>query len=435
MAAGIDQETSKCSTVLLAAALFFALVSYGVRLKLAPWKILLFSGAFAANPVIIAQLGTRMNDGALATCFALTAIYMLLWIHTRQRLCAVGMCASLIFGLNLKFSAVPMFVFLCALLTAGVWLRGYRLEAKRFAALAVASACIAVLVLGFHPYLTNAINFRHPFYPIMGPHPIDIMGDERPNSFRNMPAWLRAFMSYFSRTGSGYHASAVLKVPFSLSGTELNALAVPDARLGGFGPLFSGALVLTLALAAAIGLLEHNNGPALTALGAAGGLLAIAIAMPEAWWARFAPYVWWIPGLAGLSGLYCRRRTLNILGVIIAVTLLTNSALTAYFTLRPLHWQSSEIRSQIAEMRRVGKPLLVFYGNSPARFALIAEAGAKIIPSSSPLLSSCGPKIIVYAYPMDAHEPRPSYCIASSSPSQKSAATRSMDNGEGTQTR
>lgn len=425
MAAGFDQEASKCATSLLAAAMFFALVSYGLRLKLAPWKILLFSSAFAANPVIIAQLGTRMNDGILAACFGLTAVYTLSWIQTRQRLCAVGTCATLVFGVNLKFSAVPAFAFLCASLTFALWLCGQKLEAKRFAALAISAAFIGVFVLGFHPYLTNTIHFHHPFYPIMGPHAIDIISEERPNGFGGMPPWLRVVMSYFSRSGSGYHSSAVLKMPFSLSDLELNSLAVPDARLGGFGPLFSGALVLTLVLAAAIALLEHNNGSALTVLGAAGGVLAIAIAMPEGWWARFVPYVWWIPGLAALGGLYCNRRALSALGVVIVLILLMNSALSAYFTFQPLRWKSEEIRSQIAGMLQAKKPLRIFYGNSPARIALIAESGATIIPSSSPLPPSCRPKIIVYAYPMDATGPRPSYCIASPSLSQKPAATRS----------
>ena len=416
MAAGFDQETSKCATALLAAALFFALISFGVRIKLKAWKILLFAGAFAANPIIIAQIGTRMNDGTLAACFGLTVTYTLLWVYTRERLCAVGMCAALIFGLNLKFSAVPMFALLCAVLTAGIWLSGRKPEASRFATVAVGAACIAVFVLGFHPYLTNTIDFHHPFYPIMGTHPIDILSDERPSGFQDMPPWVRAYMSYFSRSGSGYHSSAVLKIPFSVNGRELNALAVPDARLGGFGPLFSGALVLTLVLSIAIVLLEYNNSEPLTALGAAGGLLAITVAMPEAWWARFAPYVWWIPGLVALSGLYCKRRMLNTLGVMIAATLLINSAVTAYFTLRPLRWQSSEVRSQIAEMRDLRQPLRIFYGNSPARFALIAEAGVKSIPSSRPLPPSCGPKILVDAYPMDAREARPSYCVWSSPP-------------------
>ena len=97
--------------------------------------------------------------------------------------------------------------------------------------------------------------------------------------------------------------SVNLKLPCTVSLTEIKHFASPDVRVGGFGPLFGGALLLAIVVS---GLLlwrypgrrcEHNGQIVLMALIGAKTLL-----FSETWWARFAPQLWLIPTMAGLLG-------------------------------------------------------------------------------------------------------------------------------------
>src|SRR5262249_31707763 len=82
------------------------------------------------------------------------------------------------------------------------------------------------------------------------------------------------------------------KVPGSMSLREIREIS--DAtRFGGFGPLFSLALVL-----AAAGLVARKSGGKVKALAPAGlvaALLAATLIHPAAWWARYVPHFYLVP--------------------------------------------------------------------------------------------------------------------------------------------
>src|SRR5512132_1725369 len=74
---------------------------------------------------------------------------------------------------------------------------------------------------------------------------------------------------------------------------ELLLYGTPDARLGGWGPLFSGALVLSLGVAT---LLFARSRRGRAALGLVlGAVIASMLTNRECWWARLAPQLALVP--------------------------------------------------------------------------------------------------------------------------------------------
>ena len=85
----------------------------------------------------------------------------------------------------------------------------------------------------------------------MGTQAVDIMQQSASSGFSNTPAALRDmspverfFFSLFSETHSGFETGPHLKVPFTVSVSEIRTVGGVDVRLGGFGPFFSGAILL-----------------------------------------------------------------------------------------------------------------------------------------------------------------------------------------------
>src|SRR5690606_27305029 len=113
------------------------------------------------------------------------------------------------------------------------------------------SGSIAVLLVGFHPYLMNTIDFKHPFYPLMGDDSVDIITNNIPKSLDNMSSTGRFFTSFFAHTDNmmnDHDRDAKIKIPFTLNKVDILSAGKVDTRVAGFGPLFSGIFILSLLL-------------------------------------------------------------------------------------------------------------------------------------------------------------------------------------------
>ena len=166
-----------------------------------------------------------------------------------------------------------------------------------------------VVFLGFNPYITNLLSFGNPLYPMksvnylkyfnLGKENIiensvnatiqqniyypqtakNILGDFQPIQF---------IESLFSRTA---HVSdkipSELKFPGIFSKSEFEYFTNPDARMGGFGPLFS-LTVLILIFGAMNMKLKNQH---LTKYLIFGTVMA-AILTPYPWWARYVGFIY-----------------------------------------------------------------------------------------------------------------------------------------------
>ena len=199
----------------------------------------------------------------------------------------------------------------------------------------VSALGVAVFLAGVNPYVSNMLRHGHPFHPLMGKDRIDIIGKHADSAFLERDRFSKLFLSTFSRSHNRLPAfnagpTIALKAPFSVSLGELETFyAKTDVRVGGFGPLFSGVVVVAF-LTVALVLLRHGPAPL-------GGVLAIglvifssAMILPEPWWARYVPQLWLLPVLAGMApfvancGGWPRR-----FGVLTLSLILLNAALVA----------------------------------------------------------------------------------------------------------
>jgi hypothetical protein len=386
MAAGVPLEATKSHALLLLAALVFAVFGVAREFGVSKLKASVLAVVAAGNPILIVQLFTRMNDGLLGTSLALMLLFSTLWVLRRQRWALIGVIAPLVFALNLKFSGVPMAVFFCAVVCGlALWRRGW-LQAAEVAGVLAAAGVLGVMLLGAHPYITNTISHGHPFYPLLGDKPVDIIGTNLPPALEKIGPVERIGASYFGTTASGYDApDTQLKLPLMIKPSEITNAGAYDTRVAGFGPFFSAALVLALVLAAALLVLRGRSVATRVLLAGSGAFVVLGLIMPEAWWARYVPQVWWAPVLVAAAAFVSSGQKLRIAGWALAGVMALNAAIVAVSSAKYVLERNLDIRSQLAEMQASPQKLCLHVGELHARLALLGSLKDRVRVESQPL--------------------------------------------------
>lgn len=368
-----------------------------------------FSWLFAAlltavavlNPIVLSQLFTAMNDGLVGLCILIFTAGLVMWARDKDKLALAAALAAMILALNLKFSAIPMFVILCAFACAGIFFtRGLR-PAIGAAIPLLASAVMAIVVLGWSPYMQNLLGHGHVFHPIMGPNAVDIMSGDvpalnnTPEVLEGMSATERFFYSLFSETHSGYAETPHLKLPFTLSPQELRAAGGVDVRLSGFGPLFSGIFLLAIASTAAlIARPRWRSSPALWLLLISTGMMFSVIVMPQNWWARYVPQFWFVPVGIAAAALAADSRLSQLLGGLIAAVMLFNAMIVGAAGLWLTAKRGAEATAQIDAMKAAGEAYCVYPDMVQSRIYLMREAGLNIRYQPAEAVSCAQPQEI-----------------------------------------
>ena len=167
----------------------------------------------------------------------------------------------------------------------------------------------SVAFLAFNPYITNLLSFGNPLYPMKSVNYLKHLNLGRDNIIENSvnatiqqniyysqtagniigdPQPIQFLESLFSRTA---HVSdkipSELKFPGIFSKSEFEYFTNPDARMGGFGPLFS--LTVVILILSIINLkFEYSH---LTKYLILGTVLA-SIVTPYPWWARYVGFLY-----------------------------------------------------------------------------------------------------------------------------------------------
>ncbi len=329
------------------------------------------------NPVVVSQMQTGMNDGVFALSMLIYCITLASWIVFAERGALVIAVASLVFGLNLKFSAIPVFVVLTAFAIVAAIAYRATATAIRTGAILLLAAVFSIAVLGWTPYVQNYLNFGHVFHPLMGPNALDIMATNTPDVLKGFSAPERFLFSLFAETHAGYGSTtAALKPPFLVRPGEIRMSGGVDVRIGGFGPLFSGILVLALATAGALLAGEgRRNRAVLGLLFAAGGLLVSVLAMPENWWARYVPQFWYVPWCIALAALIHHNRPIRMIGVTVLVLMMANAAVVSATSLWLNGKRSHEVASQMEAIRQAHTAYCITPELAQSRIYLLRQAG------------------------------------------------------------
>ena len=119
---------------------------------------------------------------------------------------------------------------------------------------------LGILAWGYNPYVTNTIHRGQPFYPLLGSReypslaaqgndPLEL--HETPPNMMGRPRLVRLAYAIFGRPSFAPYNNqreAEFMWPFAARPSDLDVYRFHDTRVAGFGPWFSGIVVLSLLL-------------------------------------------------------------------------------------------------------------------------------------------------------------------------------------------
>jgi len=298
-------EYGKAFNILFLVAAFFtaySVLSHFKRISQASRFWLSLLAAF--SPVISYQLFSYYNDGLLAECFTiLLGVLILTIIKDKKQFLAVWFACGVIL-INIKFTGLVYFCVFCVI----AWFF-FLIKNKKFPFLftKVSLGCLLVglIIIGFQPYVTNTINYKDPFYPVLGdknkglPH---VEAKQASPEFMKKNRFLKLAMSLLSESRNTAKEGRIIdwenvakdkypkfKIPFTLSKKELFVFAQPDTRFAGSGPFFSGVF-----LCVSIFILLSLRRSSYSSVGffLFSAIFLTAVINPEMWWSRLAPQIW-----------------------------------------------------------------------------------------------------------------------------------------------
>jgi hypothetical protein len=343
----------------------------------------------ALNPISLAQTFSLYNDGVLASSLIALICLLLAWYRKADRLLLAGIIGVIALTLNAKLTGALEVLILCGGFLA--WLLWTRREGRIGLIIAVVSGGIFGGVwMGWNPfvtqYVTNLVLHHDPFYPtgledaIAGPIDRSVF-----SNMDSMSPIERLLWSLFAQSKLINNvADSNIKVPFTFDMDEVVQFAYPDVRVGGFGPLFSGALILTGVVCVLIArkLLSNmairkrlvwRHYTILVII----GLLTISVLInPTAWWSRYAPQIFVIILFCLVSGLILSYRrpepranpsALRNLSVTATFVLVINALLiTAAHGIGSVV-ANAQMIAQFADLKASGQPIVVYMDQQVSR--------------------------------------------------------------------
>jgi len=342
-------------------AVFAAAIDCGARRRTAATIAALVS----LNPVVVCQLASYLVDGIAISCLACFVAAQFRCLRRPSLLVYAVAILSAICSIDAKLTGL---VYLCFFSAAGglYVLIARRDLLKRYVAIQLAAIFLGVAVFGFNPYVTNAVHRGHPFYPWLGTAAYPGLSQrgqdpaERYETPRNMMGrnrFVRFAYGIFGRPGSQpffQGPDAQLMWPFDVGWRDFQMFKFHEVRISGFGPLFSGALLISLLLLGAA--LVRPGIPRVVVVLLAGAVVASLLVGIHMWWARYGPQLWWLPIVAVMAALAVPGwRAVRWAAWGLAALLLVNAALVgvAHF-----QWEAEATRTtreQLAFLRQKGE--------------------------------------------------------------------------------
>lgn len=274
----------------------------------------------ALNPISIYQSLSYYVDGASASLLAILAFLLILFYKKMDRPILLVITGVLALLVNIKFFNL---VYAVALISGFIAIGIYDHKPCRLHCLLFVSILVG-LSFGAHPYITNLIDHGTPFYPVNGISQDMIAGDMPPN-LAGKNSLEQLAISLFSR--SDFHkADAVLKIPFTVNTNEIRSFYTTDTRTAGFGPLFSGVIVLCILIAILMLVLKRSDIDPLNSMILPMILLLLitVVLNPGGWWARYVPQLWLIPLLLLLSAQQRLAGKFKMLNYVLILALILN---------------------------------------------------------------------------------------------------------------
>ncbi|MDD4718572.1 MAG: hypothetical protein PHY00_01995 [Bacilli bacterium] len=297
-------ESGKSINLLSLLSLF--LISLGYFSKRGLFKSLVFSTLVCLTPLFVMQLFTNYIDMLIGIYLFLLIFSLIIMYLDDDELFLnkiIIYVIAMILLINLKFTG---FAF------AGIYCLGFYIyftisdvrnntliKTIRFTIVSVVALCIGVFLIGSSTYLKNYFNHGNPMYPLFGENKKDIMTANSPAYFKNKSGIEKFIIANFSEGANISKADgkeAKLKIPFTISENEkrVYSSAPVDMRIGGFGPLFGGILIISvLFIIACEKKLYLTNKKMFYSLNIPLLINFILIfTLSDIWWARYFPQLY-----------------------------------------------------------------------------------------------------------------------------------------------
>ncbi|MBO0333833.1 hypothetical protein J0X12_09420 [Sneathiella sp. CAU 1612] len=271
------------------------------------------------NPIVLTQVMTHYTDAPLYLLGCGLVFFLMIDACSPNKLARWGVLSCIILLINTKTANlyyVPLIViggFLADLVANG----GIRNCLPRAVRWIISRGLIyafvyfvAIIVLGYKPYVTNLQDHLALLYPSV----TEIMSYNIPNNVNGVSAPVGFFYGIFAETGRTlwpypFDSQINLKFPGTFSIDEFKILRF-DTRRGGFGPMFSLALLSSILAYALCRIASLSSGPyAMARKGDSLATLALALLLismffPESWWARYVPFTWLSAVLFAVASLF-----------------------------------------------------------------------------------------------------------------------------------
>ena len=331
-------ETGKIFNILLVTTVFFTSFAFFLKNpRINFWLAISVSFVLAANPVSICQTLSYYVDGQVSSIFTLLVILMLDIYKRPNLILYITIICVIVLGLNIKFNGTAYIIALMAIMlmlsyitnfikysallrqkeitwrNIGIYLGKALYDTRRMLLILTFGCVIGGFVVGLNPYVTNMIRYGNPLYPVYGSNQFNkeyiVAPIQMPANFMGENSLKKLFLSIFSYSSyvSYPDESGPLKIPFTVTTSELNVfLQGYGVRVGGFGPLFGGLVILSVV--ALIVSFANNFKIGVIGLGMICVILVTAFLNSELWWARYAPQLWLIPIISCLTGMLNKKR-------------------------------------------------------------------------------------------------------------------------------
>lgn len=269
-----------------------------------PVKIIL-ALILGINPVLLSQIFSNYVDGMGGSILTLLILSILIYEKKSNYLYLLLTIGLVLTGLSVKFLSI-YYIFIIIISYLFYLFITHDSRLNNFTLSFAIIFILGILLFGYNPYIISYTNYGNPLYGLLGEE-IGFTG-AMPPIMVQLPPFVNLLVSIFSKSSNLLNQEFVdLKIPFTFSNEELLQFTMNDVRIGGFGPMTSGILLLSLVISALLfcwhreKIFDKKDNILLLTL--TGGILASIILNPISWWARYAPQLWLLFGLIGLLSL------------------------------------------------------------------------------------------------------------------------------------
>lgn len=338
-------ESGKAFSLVMMYACFAIMIEYLCKNR----KINIIAGIIIAfvtvvNPITLTQIGTYYVDTTLAMGLYIIFIELLSITKKRDKENYIILAMAIILCSNSKFTGLAYAGIFCVAFYI-YWLIKARKNKEELVKIFkentiyyAVTVIMTVALVGMSSYLMNTINYKNPFYPLYGKGHVDNMvNQEIPASLSSKSHLEQFLISIFSEgknVSPAYYPDGgiepALKIPFTITNQELDNYKIPDIRMGGFGPLYSGIFIITiiisiLLIADYIKNKKYNE--LIQYLLIFGISIVLVIFLDGAYWARYIPYIYFISIMNVIYLFEKQKKWVNVLGYLVAIIIVVNSLL------------------------------------------------------------------------------------------------------------